>query len=263
MRTQPSIAFMRLALALCLALASKVSAQELGPIQLHYHERPPYAFTQDDDTVTGMIAAPAEQAMRRAGLAFKWVRTPSNRQIQLLERDTGKNCMVGWFKNPQRQLIGQFSAPLYRDKPTIGLALFSNTKIDSGIALEQSLQDSSLRLLVKDGYSYGDFIDGLIQELKPKKIVTTVENLNMLRMIALDRADYFFIAEEEANELVKAAEFRPTDFKYIHFSNSPSGSQRYLWCSRQLSEATMAAINQAIVELNADSQLDEHTEVLH
>lgn len=260
MHDEPFLPYSWFCLVLCLAFAPAIIANEQEPIQLHYHERPPYAYTQDDGAVRGITAAPAEQALRLAGLAFTWVRTPSNRQIQLLERDAGKHCMVGWFKNPQRALIGQFSLPLYQDKPTIGLALFSNTKIDSGISMEQALQDSTLRLLVKDGYSYGDFIDGLLQELQPKRRVTTVENLNMLRMIALDRADYFFIAEEEANELIKAAEFSPIDFKYIHFSNSPNGSQRHLWCSRQLPPSAMTAINRAISELNIGTLENQQAE---
>ncbi len=133
--------------------------------------------------------------------------------------------------------------------PTIGLALFSNINIDSGSSLEQVLQNRELRLLVKDGYSYGEHIDALIHKIDPRRIKTTVENMNMLRMIALDRADYFFIAEEEASELIRQSEFKPGDFKYIHFSDSPDGGQRHLWCSKQVSQQSLNRINKAIAEL--------------
>ena len=237
---------------LAMLLCATGIAQGNQFITLHYNERAPYLQTLDNGDIAGLTATPAEQALRRAGIAFKWEKTPSNRQIQLLEKNAGADCMVGWFKNPQRQLIGNFSLPLYQDKPTIGLALFSNINIDSGSPLVQVLQNRELRLLVKDGYSYGEHIDGLIQQLEPRRIRTTVENINMLRMIALDRADYLFIAEEEASGLIRQSEFDPGDFKYIHFSDSPDGGQRHLWCSKQVTEHSLNRINRAISEL-ADS----------
>lgn len=232
-------------------LASTLAAAAQGDqlITLHYNERAPYLQTLDNGDIAGLTATPAAQALRRAGIAFKWEKTPSNRQIQLLEWNANADCMVGWFKNPQRELIGNFSLPLYQDKPTIGLALFSNINIDSGSPLAQVLQNRELRLLTKDGYSYGEHIDALIHKLEPRRIKTTVENMNMLRMIALDRADYFFIAEEEASELIRQSEFKPGDFKYIRFSDSPDGGKRHLWCSKQVSQHSLNRINQAIAEL--------------
>ena len=232
-----------------LLLSTVAPAHGDEPITLHYNERPPYLQTLDNGDIAGLTATPAAQALRRAGIAFKWEKTPSNRQIQILQRGAGQDCMVGWFKNPQRELIGNFSLPLYQDKPTIGLALFSNINIDSGNSLEEVMQNRELRLLVKDGYSYGDTIDALIRQLKPRMLKTTVENSNMLRMIALDRADYLFIAEEEASGLIHQSEFKPGDFKYIHFSDSPAGGQRHLWCSKQVSQHNLNKINQAIAEL--------------
>ncbi|HLD66064.1 MAG TPA: transporter substrate-binding domain-containing protein [Pseudomonas sp.] len=240
----------------CWLLASTLAAAAQGDplITLHYNERAPYLQTLANGDIAGLTATPAEQALRRAGIPFKWEKTPSNRQIQLLERNTNADCMVGWFKNPQRELIGNFSLPLYQDKPTIGLALFSNIGIDSGNSLAQVLQNRELRLLIKSGYSYGEHIDALIHTLEPRQVKTTVENMNMLRMIALDRADYFFIAEEEASELIRQSEFQPGDFKYIHFSDSPDGGQRHLWCSKQVSQHSLNRINQAIAELARSAQ---------
>lgn len=237
-----------------LAATLTATAQNNPFITLHYNERAPYLQTLDNGDIAGLTATPAEQALRRAGIAFKWEKTPSNRQIQILEKNASADCMVGWFKNSQRELIGNFSLPLYQDKPTIGLALFSNINIDSGSGLAQVLQNRELRLLVKDGYSYGEHIDALIDELKPRRIKTTVENINMLRMVALDRADYFFIAEEEASELIRQSEFEPGDFKYIHFSDSPDGGQRHLWCSKQVPQHSLDRINRAIAELTRSAK---------
>ncbi|TWC36328.1 polar amino acid transport system substrate-binding protein [Pseudomonas sp. SJZ079] len=233
-----------------LILSAALAAQAEEPITLHYNERAPYLQTLDNGDIVGLTATPVTQALRRAGIAFKWEKTPSNRQIQILEKNTGVDCMVGWFKNPQRELIGNFSLPLYRDRPTIGLARFGNSRLDSGRSLEQVLQDQQLRLLIKDGYSYGELIDGLIQRFNPRRIITTAENSTMLRMLALDRVDYFFIAEEEASELINRSKFEPGDFKLIRFSNSPAGNLRHLWCSKQVSRHRLEKINRALLELS-------------
>lgn len=237
-----------------LGLIAATSAGGSERINLHYNERAPYLLTLDNGGVTGLTATPAEQALRRAGIAFQWKKTPSLRQVEILQRNSGADCMVGWFKTPQRELIGNFSLPLYQDKPTIGLAHYSNTDLDSGKSLEEVLLDRRLVLLVKDGYSYGDFIDELIRRLNPRQIRTTVENINMLRMVALDRADYFFITEEEASELIRQSEFKAGDFKYVRFTNSPPGNQRHLWCSKRVSAQTMTRINRAIAELASEDR---------
>ncbi|MGY3916783.1 substrate-binding periplasmic protein [Aeromonas australiensis] len=230
-------------------LSATLATEKNEFITLYYNERPPYLQTLENGEVAGLTATPAAQALQKAGIAFKWTKMPSNRQIQILERNVGQDCMVGWFKNPQRELIGNFSLPLYRDKPTIGLALFSNPNIDSGSTLEQVLQNRDLRLLVKDGYSYGEYIDGLIHRLEPNRLTTTTENINMLRMLSVDRADYFLIAEEEAQSLILESRLDPLEFKYIHFSDSPDGGYRYLWCSKQVTKASLDRINQAITEV--------------
>jgi hypothetical protein len=241
-----------------LILSAAFPAQAEEPITLHYNERAPYLQTLDNGDIVGLTATPAAQALRRAGIAFKREKKPTNPQIQIIEKNNSADCMVGWLKNPQRELVGNFSLPLYRDKPTIGLTLLSNSKLGSGRRLEEVLQDQRLRLLIKDGYSYGELIDGLIQRFNPRRIITTAENSSMLRMLALHRVDYFFIAEEEASELIKRSRFKRDDFKYIRFSDSPAGNLRHLWCSKQVSRQHLDKINRALLELSNASPPQRH-----
>jgi len=50
------------------------------------------------------------------------------------------------------------------------------------------------------------------------------------------RNHYFFIAPEEVDDLIKAAELPIKDFKWIEFSNVPKGNKRYLLCSKQIED---------------------------
>ena len=164
----------------------------------------------------------------------------------ILKKDTGKDCLVGWFKNKEREQFARFTKPIYQNKPMIGLALFSNTKFDSENKVIDTLSNHSLTLLIKSGYSYGSFIDKLIEKLKPKVEVVTVENINMLRLLNIERADFFFTTEEEAEGMIESAGFKRSDYQYIRFSDMPPGNKRYILCSMQVKQETIDKLNQWI-----------------
>ena len=99
---------------------------------------------------------------------------------------------------------------------------------------------------MKDGYSYGDFLDKKIATYNPTRTVTTVENSGMLKMIYAGHADYFLIAPEEAEGLIQTSEFDAQDFKTIRFTDIPSGEKRYILCSMQVEESIIEQLNEAI-----------------
>jgi hypothetical protein len=68
----------------------------------------------------------------------------------------------------------------------------------------------------------------------------------MLEMVFLRHADYFFIAPEEAEGLIKTSEFDPQAFKTIHFTDISSGEKRYILCSKQVKESVIEQLNSAI-----------------
>lgn len=214
-------------------------------ITVHYHERTPY-YNTGADGVFGVCADPVNIAFRRAGVPFRWQRTPAKRQLDIIRQDKGMDCALGWFKNPERELFGRFSLPVYQDRPTVALARADNDRIVSGAPLEATLSDRDLVLLRKDGYSYGEFIDQKIAMLQPKEVITTGDNLSMLNMVHRYRADYFFIAQEEARALLASSQIQASDFKLVTFSDMPEGNKRYLICSKLVSEELMERIDRAI-----------------
>jgi len=214
-------------------------------LTLHYNERPPYLVTTDRG-VGGLTGDPATIVFEKSNIPFQWKQTPSKRQIYLLQQNRGRDCLVGWFKNIDREKFAKYTLPLYGDKPQIALARADNNNIPPDTTVDKIFSNPKLNLLVKDGYSYGDFLDGKIKEHNPIRTVTTVENSEMLKMVVAGHADYFIIAPEEADGLIMTSMFDLQDFKFVHFRDIPSGEKRYILCSMQVEDSIIERLNAAI-----------------
>ena len=218
---------------------------EEGVIYLHYNERPPYLVTTETG-VEGLTGSPTTLVFEKSQISFQWKQTPSKRQIYILQQNNGRDCLVGWLKTVERETYARYTLPVYQDKPQIALARADNDKIPSSGMVKDFFSNPQLTLLVKDGYSYGEFLDQKIEELDPVRIETTVENSGMLKMIYARHADYFFIAPEEAEGLIKASDFDLQDFKIIHFTDIVAGEKRYILCSFQVDDSIIERLNEAI-----------------
>ena len=230
-------------LLLYLSLAAGSMAHAAPALTLHYQERPPYSATGPQGQVSGLVAEPAARALHAAGIAFAWARTPNQRQLALIQGEaTGLHCGVGWFRNAGREALGRFSAPLYRDSPLAALVRAGAWREPSATAATL-LSAPSLRLLVKDGYSYGPRLDALIAAAAHPPLRTSVEPVQMARMLASDRADWMLVAPEEA-ELLTAP-----DLRLLPLVDEPRGQTRHLYCSRTVPAEWMARIDRALAAI--------------
>jgi len=230
--------------ALTATVAPTITTDHL--ITLHYNERPPYLITSGSG-VEGLTGTPATLVFQNMiNIPFQWKQTPSKRQLYLLEQNRGRDCLVGWFKLEEREKYAKYTLPIYQDRPQIALARADNNKISSGSVIDDIFSNPQLTLLVKDGYSYGDFLDKKIKDSNPSRTVTTVENSIMLKMIYAKHADYFFVSPEEANGLINTSEFDLQDFKFVQFSDIPFGEERYILCSMQIEDVIIEELNSVI-----------------
>ena len=221
-------------------------------IVVYYHERRPYYVTTPNQ-VHGLIADRVNWVFKDAGINYVWRKTPAKRQLEIIRNNEHRACAVGWFKTPERDAFGNFTLPIYMDNPTMAIARADNDQIRSGDPLARTLSNRRLRLLRKDGYSYGRFIDDGIKEYAPREMVTTAENFSMVKMIHTHRADYFFISREEAEDLILCSGLPARDFKIVHFGDMPQGNKRYLICSRKIKKKTLLRLNRAIKDYLLDS----------
>jgi hypothetical protein len=118
--------------------------------------------------------------------------------------------------------------------------------VHSDMSVVDVLSNKSLKLLLKDDYSYGTFLDEKIDQYHPSVVKTTGENVNVLKMIYRKYADYCFIAPEESTLLIELSGLPIEDLKSLSFLGMPAGEKRYLLCSRRIDDAIMDKLNRAI-----------------
>lgn len=236
--------FGRRALFVTVALCAgaPVAAQTVA---LHYNSRPPYLIVQEG-VLTGLTGSPAIAAFKASGVPFAIMETPATRQLKVLKDNDGSDCAIGWFKNPEREGFAKFTKPIYQDEPQVVLTAAENNKIKPTDTIESVLGNQELNLLVKNSYSYGKGLDGLIETISPKRIPVSIENIQMFKMVQAQRADYMFTAPEEASVTIPIAGFQLNQFKLIKLGNMPKGEHRYIMCSRKVSDETIAKLNAAI-----------------
>jgi uncharacterized protein (TIGR02285 family) len=234
-------------IALSILFFCSLPAKAQDSIHLYYFDRIPYAVADDRGGVSGLCAAPAAKAFQKAGIPFQWKKMPSKRQLATIKYNKKKACGIGWFKNSEREEFARFTDPIYQDKPAITISRKENKAIERHRNLQTLLKDKSIKLLVKDGFSYGTYIDGLIDKYNPDVVkVVTSTNIQMLQMILARRADYYFTSEEEAEHMIQSAGYSVSQFQLQHYSDMPAGNRRYIICSQQVSPETIDLLNHAL-----------------
>lgn len=228
-----------------LACSAPAVAQAMDAVTLAYNDRPPYIVALPDGSAAGLTATPAANAFRSAGIPVTWKKVPTNRQLAELKENTGRQCAIGWFKNPEREQYFKFTKAIYRDRPTVLIA-GRHFSAQPNETLHGLLLRKDVHVLVKDKFSYGAYIDGLLASLKPQTVITTNENIQMVEMIRIGRADFMFAAEEEARYLIEQAGFKPGDFRIIRLPDVPPGERRYIICSKMVEDEVIARLNAAI-----------------
>ena len=230
------------AMLVCLLPAA---SQANDTITVDYNERPPYLIPAADGSATGLTGTPTANAFKAAGVSVTWAKVPTNRQLSAVKEAKGMHCAVGWFKTPEREQFAKFTKPIYRDKPWLVLA---NTgySIKDGTRLEQALSAKGVRVLTKDAFSYGPYLDGLLAKTKPNITVSNGSTSQMLQLINAGSVDFMFVSEEEAEYLVKQAGLSMKNFRQIRFPDMPKGGERYIMCSKNVPDDVITKLNKNI-----------------
>ena len=195
------------------------------------------------------MANPIGLAFSLADIPFHWQQTPPKRQLDIIRHNQERSCAAGWFKTAERESFGQFSYAVYQDKPFVAITRSNNILLGKNETLDRVFKERRLQVLVKAGYSYGPYIDEKIHQLSPRQVSTTADNMSLMKMIQAYRADYCFMTEEEAQDILLFSGLDRADFKLVYFSDMPKGNKRYLICSKMVDKDTMKRLNQAILHV--------------
>jgi uncharacterized protein (TIGR02285 family) len=219
-------------------------------ITVLYHERPPYYITGPLG-VYGLCVDPVKKAFSAAGISVDWFKVPAARQMEMLRSNAPDICAIGWFKTPEREKFAVYSHAIYQDTSMVALVRADNHDLVSGRPLARTLENRNVTFLRKQGYSYGRYIDDMILKYAPRQEITTAENIGMLKILHDGLADYFFISEEEAVELIHTSGLLAETFQFIRFPDVPEGNNRYLLFSRSTDRRIIDRVDEAVVQVRA------------
>lgn len=225
--------------------AADVRADDLT---IFFHTRPPYSWRDEGGRLHGLVAEPAEQALAAAAIPYKWEELPSARQLETIKIGQVIACGLGWFKRPEREKFAHFSAPVYRDKRMLIIARENDTRFAGTPPISVLFGRKDLTLLTKVAYSYGAYMDGKLKALTPTRQETSTDNLHMLDMIALGRADYMLMSAEEADYVLASAGDTAKALTAYPFLDAPEGEARYLMCAKRVPQEWLDRFNAALTD---------------
>lgn len=237
----------RLHIVTCLALfCSAAPALAADVLKLLYEIRNPISYRDSRGKLTGLAVTPVVQAMSAAGITYAWIETPFKRQLSMVEANDEAVCALGMFKNKERQQFAKFTHAILRDtyRPNIMLAHI-NFQPDKNLDVLHALSLPGIKMLKKDNASYGSVLDDAIERSHITVITTTAESKNMAMMIAAKRADFIFVPEQEALNMIKSI---PNGDQLHIFKplGMPQGPERFLMCSQLVPDEWIQKINKAL-----------------
>lgn len=228
----------------CLPMLAPVLAMADDKITLSFNDRPPYLVAGADGSASGLTGTPAAEAFRAAGIDVAWSKVPPNRQLVVI-KEGGQNCAIGWYKTAEREQFAKFTKPIYRDKPTV---IIANPKFAAGdnAKLSDILATKGVRVLVKENFTYGPYIDAALDKVKAAQTKSNGTSTQMLQLVNANSVDFMFASEEEASYLVEQSGIGAGNFKQIKMPDVPVGDDRYIMCSKDVSDDVIGKLNKAI-----------------
>jgi uncharacterized protein (TIGR02285 family) len=166
----------------------------------------------------------------------------------MVEANDEAVCAVGLYRNKERQKFAKFSDVILRslDRPSVILA-HKDFQPDAGLDLLKIMSMPGIKMLRKDGATYGSAIDDLIERSKITVVSTTAEAINMAKMIAAKRADFILTPEGDALNMIKSIG-EEGKLHIVRPLGVPPGPERYLMCSQRVSDELLQRFNKAFVK---------------
>lgn len=213
-------------------------------LEMHVVHRPPFLVVGPHQQFSGSLVEPTLMALDKAQIAVKWREVPALRQLVMLRENSEKFCSVGWYKTPEREKIAKFSNPVYQDGPWV--AVVTSRFPATAATVSEVLSDTKLKVLVKDGFVYGRYLDEKFSAMRATRMVSVGDMPQLFRMMEAGRADILFVPREEAEYYLVQGRLRAGALRILTFPEMPHGYFRYLMCSRQVDDSVLARFNAAL-----------------
>ncbi|WP_353116367.1 transporter substrate-binding domain-containing protein [Nitratidesulfovibrio sp.] len=227
--------------------------RELAILAFH---RPPY-YTFEQGVAGGFLIDAVRGVLDAAHIPYHVTEMPPKRIVALFQQDsTVHACSPGWYRTREREQFARFSAPIYRNQPPVAvLRADVALRTDGGRGLT-GLLATGLRMVLRDGFSYGPALDEALARSRAPVYRSTADNAALLEMLASARYDMTLMEQEEATELLRRSPRLLQALQLVPLTGQdalPGQPQtRHLMCGGGVDEATMRRIDEAIATVLGD-----------
>ncbi|HEY8026474.1 MAG TPA: transporter substrate-binding domain-containing protein [Burkholderiaceae bacterium] len=218
------------------------SLAKSSTLTLYYESRAPFMLLQNGE-LTGSEGRPAVEAFKAAGLDLALFEAPVVRQVALINSNAEPACAVGLYWTAERARNGKYTNPIFHSLPQDIVALGDNSKLQAVTSMAGLLADPALRLVLRNGYSYGANVDALLQKANAHILRPSEDSHGRVKMVLAGMADAALFTPEEANYQIKQFGAEGKMLVLRHFNDSPVGEPRHLYCSKSVDDAIIKKLN--------------------
>lgn len=230
---------------LCSGMAAL--AQPAAPLLLHFMDQPPSSGVDESGRPQGDLVDRMRRIEAQTGLRLQWQLTPLKRSLQDLRDNREPFCVLGMYRNAERESYVRFSRVLLAGYPQFLVARpAAAALLRQQASARAALQRSDLRLLVFDGVSYGDEIDAWIRERQGPTVRVVSGPVRLIEMLNRDRADFGLVTARGFETWRRNGVAGVESLVLVSSPALPPPPPRHIACSMQVSEATMRLLDQAI-----------------
>ncbi len=189
------------------------SAQTVDPITLHFYDRRPFQYMAEDSSPAGSIVDMERLVFKNAGIPVRWVMTPVNRIMRVLQDNRGLDCSAAWARTPEREQFAKFTIPVVDATHLVGLVR-SDLKATEGSKAKDVFALPTAQLLLKQGLTYGDYLDGLIADVPSnRKVFVSDDMSSMVRMLTMGTGNIVLTSLDEAQLYVSQTVAKPNGIR--------------------------------------------------
>ncbi|MDR3044049.1 MAG: transporter substrate-binding domain-containing protein [Desulfovibrio sp.] len=233
--------------------AAEPPKRELAILAFH---RPPY-YTFDQGVAGGFLIDAVRRVLDAAHIPYHITEMPPKRIMALFEQDaTAHACSPGWYRTREREQFVRFSAPIYRNQPPAAVLRTDVAHRVGGARGLTGLLATGLRMVLRDGFSYGPALDEALARSRAPVYRSTSDNAALLEMLASGRYDITLMEQEEATELLRRSPRLLQALQLVPLTGQdalPGQPQtRHLMCGGGVDEATMRHIDDTIAAVLGD-----------
>lgn len=234
---------------LAFAITALSSACAIGQtLTIGYLTRPGLADMENGNP-TGAFLPTAVAAAKASGIDHKFESLPQARVIGQTTENVPNYCAVGIYWTEEREKIGKFSAPLYRDTPfQIFTTKAKEARIRKHASFAELVKDTSLKLGLITPYSYSRQLDEFLAPMQGQNVQRVKGHPSQLfTMLDGDRIDYLLSQQEDSGPNMQKTGVDASKIVRISLPDMPSlGPLRHFWCSKSVDDAVVKKLSAGI-----------------